>query len=270
MRAVRRAQPLLVLATGIGQQAAGQTVGLSRQAVSQVRRRCEEAGWQAALAEAPRSGGPRRFDGPQRAALTALACTPAPVGHSRWPLRLLADKAVELALVDAISHETVRQGTACLLAAFEPGTGQRLVEVSARRTGADYGRFLQRLAAHYPQAEKIGLVQDNGNTHADAVFYQHLPVAQARALAARFEGHYTPKNASWLNMVELELRPSPASACTNASPPWKNSPPTWPLAWPSGMRPAPRSTGNSPWKKLAPNSTATTRRLRQLTPLTEH
>ena len=40
---------------------------------------------------------------------TALACTPAPVGHSRWTLRLLADKAVELELVGAISHETVRQ-----------------------------------------------------------------------------------------------------------------------------------------------------------------
>ena len=99
----------------------------------------------------------------------------------------------------------MRQGTAGLLAAFEPGTGQRLVEVSARRTGADYGRFRQRLAAHYPQAEKIVLVQDNLNTHTDAVFYQHLPAAQARALAARFEVHYTPKNASWLNMVELEL-----------------------------------------------------------------
>ncbi|RIY04406.1 hypothetical protein D0T11_21740, partial [Hymenobacter rubripertinctus] len=45
------------------------------------------------------------------------------------------------------SSTYVRQGTACLLAAFEPGTGQRLVEVSARRTGADYCRFLQRLAA---------------------------------------------------------------------------------------------------------------------------
>ena len=109
VRAVRRAQALLALATGIGQQAAGQAAGLSRQAVSQVRRRYEAAGWQAALAEAPRSGGPRRFDGPQRAALTALACTPAPVGHSRWTLRLLADKAVELQLVDTISHETVSQ-----------------------------------------------------------------------------------------------------------------------------------------------------------------
>ena len=103
------------------------------------------------------------------------------------------------------SSTYVRQGTACLLAAFEPGTGQRLVEVSARRTGADYCRCMQGLAAHYPQAEKIVLVQDNLNTHTDAVFYQHLPAAEARALAARFEVHYTPKNASWLNMVELEL-----------------------------------------------------------------
>ena len=109
VRAVRRAQALLALATGIGQQAAGQAVGLSRQAVSQVRRRYEAAGWQAALAEAPRSGGPPHVDGPQRAALTALACTSAPVGHSRWTMRLLADKAVELCLVDTISHETVRQ-----------------------------------------------------------------------------------------------------------------------------------------------------------------
>ena len=109
MRAVRRAQALLALATGIGQQAAGLAVGLSRQAVSKLRRRYEAAGWQAALAEAPRSGGPPHLDGPQRAAVTALACTPAPVGHSRWTLRLLADKAVGLRLVDTVSHETVRQ-----------------------------------------------------------------------------------------------------------------------------------------------------------------
>jgi transposase len=109
VRAVRRAQALLALATGIGQQAAGQAAGLSRQSVSQLRRRYEQAGWQVALAEAPRSGTPPRFDGPQRAAVTALACTPAPTGHSRWTLRLLADKAVELCLVETISHETVSQ-----------------------------------------------------------------------------------------------------------------------------------------------------------------
>ncbi|QNE42215.1 helix-turn-helix domain-containing protein (plasmid) [Hymenobacter sp. NBH84] len=108
-RAVRRAQALLALATGIGQQAAGKAAGLSRQTVSQLRSRYEQAGWQAALTEAPRRGTPARFDGPQRAAVTALACTPAPTGHSRWTLRLLADKAVELQLVDSISHETVSQ-----------------------------------------------------------------------------------------------------------------------------------------------------------------
>ena len=109
VRAVRRAQALLALATGIGQQAAGHATGLSRQTVSQVRQRYAAGGWPAALAEAPRSGGPPRFDGAQRAALTALACTPAPVGHGRWTLRLLADKAVELRLVETISHETVGQ-----------------------------------------------------------------------------------------------------------------------------------------------------------------
>ena len=128
VRAVRRAQALLALATGIGQQAAGQAVGLSRQAVSKVRRRYEAAGWQAALAEAPRSGGPRRFDGPPRAALTALACTPPPVGHSRWTLRLLADKAVELCLVETISHETVSQvlkKTNCSPTASSTGAWER-------------------------------------------------------------------------------------------------------------------------------------------------
>jgi transposase len=109
VRAVRRAQALLALATGQGQQQAAKAVGLSRQTVSQVRQRYEQGGWQAALAEAPRSGTPPRFDGPQRAALTALACTPAPTGHGRWTLRLLADQAVELGLVAAVSHETVSQ-----------------------------------------------------------------------------------------------------------------------------------------------------------------
>ena len=128
VRAVRRAQALLALATGIGQQAAGQAVGLGRQAVSKVRRRYEAAGWQAALAEAPRSGGPPQVDGPQRAAVTALACTPAPVGHSRWTLRLLADKAVELCLVETISHETVRQvlkKTSCSPTASSTGASGR-------------------------------------------------------------------------------------------------------------------------------------------------
>ena len=55
------------------------------------------------------------------------------------------------------SNSYVRQGP-YLLSAFEHGIGQRLVEVSARRTGADYCRFMQALTAHDPQARKIVLV----------------------------------------------------------------------------------------------------------------
>ncbi|MFC5413163.1 IS630 family transposase [Larkinella bovis] len=98
-----------------------------------------------------------------------------------------------------------RNGTACLLVAFEPLTGKRLVEVSATRTKADYCRFMQTLVAAYPQAQTSRLVQDNLNTHTASAFYESWAAADARQVAARLEMHYTPKKASWLNRVELEL-----------------------------------------------------------------
>jgi len=102
-------------------------------------------------------------------------------------------------------YEYARAGTACLLVAFEPLTGKRIVETSKQRTKADYCRFMQRVAGMFPEAEKIVLVQDNLNTHNASSFYENLPAEQAFALAHRFEMHYTPKKGSWLNMAELEL-----------------------------------------------------------------
>ena len=102
-------------------------------------------------------------------------------------------------------YEDEREGTACLLVAFEPLTGKRVVETSRQRTKADYCRFQQRVAASWPGTEKIVLVQDNLNTHNPSSFYENLPPAEAFALAQRFEMHYTPKKGSWLNMAELEL-----------------------------------------------------------------
>jgi transposase len=61
----------------------------------------------AMLEDKPRSGRPVQIDGTQRAKITALACSQAPVGHARWSLRLLAEKVVELGYVDAISHTHV-------------------------------------------------------------------------------------------------------------------------------------------------------------------
>lgn len=98
-----------------------------------------------------------------------------------------------------------KHGSCCVLAAVEPLTGQRLYQVRSRRTKREYTQFMQQLAAHYPQAEKIRLVQDNLNTHALSTFYDCLPAAMAEKLAARFEVHYTPKCGSWLNQIELDF-----------------------------------------------------------------
>jgi hypothetical protein len=98
-----------------------------------------------------------------------------------------------------------KHGSCALLAAIEPHTGQRFAQVHARRTKLEYMLFFQALAARYLDAVKIRIVQDNLNTHDLSSFYEHLPADQAFALAQRFEFYYTPKSASWLNMIELEF-----------------------------------------------------------------
>ena len=83
---------------------------VNRSTVERVRIRCVEEGFDAALRPRPsRQLHPRKLDGVQEARLVTLACSPAPKGRGRWSLRLLADKLVELEIVDDISHETVRQ-----------------------------------------------------------------------------------------------------------------------------------------------------------------
>jgi len=57
----------------------------------------------------------------------------------------------------------------------------------------------------YSQAEQLLLIQDNLNTHSPGSFYAAFPAPKAFALAKRFDVHYTPNHASWLNMVEIEL-----------------------------------------------------------------
>lgn len=98
-----------------------------------------------------------------------------------------------------------KNGSCALLAAIEPLTGQRLVQVEPHRRKREYALFLKQLAAQYPQAVKIRLVQDNLRTHSTSAFYEHLPAAEAFALSQRFEFHFTPKSASWLNMIECEF-----------------------------------------------------------------
>ena len=79
--------------------------------VGNVRERLVTRGLEAALNRKKREKPPREkiLDGAKEARLIALACSKPPLGRRRWTLHLLADKLVELRIVDSISHETVRQ-----------------------------------------------------------------------------------------------------------------------------------------------------------------
>ena len=107
-RQFKRATGLLELDRGKRISAVSQTLGVTRETVSSWATRYRQEGLQM-LHDKPRSGRPIEIDGVQRAKITALACSAPPTGHSRWNLRLLADKAVELACCERVSHTQVNQ-----------------------------------------------------------------------------------------------------------------------------------------------------------------
>ncbi len=73
-----------------------------------IRRRYHKGGLEHAIEEAARSGQPPRFTGKSMAKITAIACSKPPEGRARWSLRLLADRVVELDIVETISHQSVK------------------------------------------------------------------------------------------------------------------------------------------------------------------
>ena len=86
-------------------------LGCGHRTVERVRRRFVEQGLGAALSHKPqdRPSRERTLDGAAEARLIALACSAPPAGRARWTLKLLADKLVELEVVEAVSDETVRR-----------------------------------------------------------------------------------------------------------------------------------------------------------------
>jgi DDE superfamily endonuclease len=98
-----------------------------------------------------------------------------------------------------------KHGSCALLMAIEPQTGKREAQVFSRRTKQEYALFMKELATRYPQALKIRVVQDNLNTHSTSSFYEAFSAEEAFVLSQRFEFYYTPKSASWLNMIEIEF-----------------------------------------------------------------
>jgi len=102
-RTYKRALALLELDRGRTFTEAATIVGVTKQTVSTWAGKYKQSGLEF-LTDKPRPGRPLVIDGAARAKITALACSDAPEGYERWSLRLLADKAVELELVESISY----------------------------------------------------------------------------------------------------------------------------------------------------------------------
>lgn len=265
-----------------------QALDVSIPTIERVRKRFVFEGFEAVLKpRRPHRSYSRKLDGEPEARTIALVCSSPPEGSARWSLRLLAERVVQLKIVDSISHETIRQvlaqnelkpwrkqewcipprtnaefvyqmedvldvykrpvnpqrplvcfdetpeqlisetrqalpmqsgqpqrydyeyrreGVANLFMFFAPLQNWRTVKVTAQRTKVDWAHCMRNwVDVHFPQAEKIVIVQDQLNTHAPACLYDVFPPTEAKRILDRFEFHCTPKHGSWLNMAEIEL-----------------------------------------------------------------
>ena len=102
--------------------------------------------------------------------------------------------------------EYKRNGTTNLFVFLDAHRSWRHVKVTDRRAGPDFAQCMRDLVdLHFPEVEKIRVVMDNLSTHSPSSLYNSFPAAEARRVLRRLEFHYTPKHASWLNMVEIEI-----------------------------------------------------------------
>ncbi len=99
-----------------------------------------------------------------------------------------------------------RNGTANLFVFIDPHRPWRKVKVTDQRPAKDFAACMRDLVdIHYPEAKRIRVVLDNLSTHSPGALYETFPAADAHRILDRIEFHHTPKHASWLNMVEIEI-----------------------------------------------------------------
>jgi transposase len=108
--------------------------------------------------------------------------------------------------LERYDYEYKRNGTANLFVFLDAHRPWRKVKVTERRTAEDFAICMRELTdVDFPEAERIRVVLDNLSTHTPGALYETFPACEARRVLQRLEFHYTPKHASWLNMVEIEI-----------------------------------------------------------------
>jgi transposase len=107
LRERNRVQVLLRADAGDTDADIADDLGITTNTVANVRKRFAAEGLEAALTEKPRSGGPAKLDGKAEAVVIALACSPTADGRATWTARMLANKLVELQVVESVSEDTI-------------------------------------------------------------------------------------------------------------------------------------------------------------------
>ena len=102
-----------------------------------------------------------------------------------------------LGYVEGVTHDYIRHGTTTLFAALDIATGRILTCCKNRHRHQEYLQFLKQVDTNVPPDLGIHLVVDNYSTH------KHPKVKRWLALHPRYQVHYTPTYASWLNQVEI-------------------------------------------------------------------
>ena len=109
-RKATRARILLKAHEGFKDEKIAQALNISTATVSRTRQKYVEFGLDTAIKhKLPGTARAKKFDGKQEALIIATACSEVPDGHDHWTLRMLADKTVELKMVESVSPETIRQ-----------------------------------------------------------------------------------------------------------------------------------------------------------------
>jgi transposase len=108
--------------------------------------------------------------------------------------------------IERVDYEYRRNGTVNLFVVMDVHRPWRKVTVTEQRTAQDYAERLRALVdVDDPDAACIRVVQDNLSTHTPGALYEAFPAPEAHRILERLEFHHTPKHASWLNMVEIEI-----------------------------------------------------------------
>jgi len=107
--------------------------------------------------------------------------------------------------IKKVDYEYIRNGSINVFSAVEPKMGVYINRVTERKKGVDFAKFLASIERKYSKAKKIVLVMDNYSTHTATSLIRFYGKKKGNRIWERFEVHYTPVHASWLNQAEIAI-----------------------------------------------------------------